>query len=120
MTATPRPWFIDQDSESGAVDIRCKDQKDGTAWGIATVWHRPMADAALIVRAVNAHDELVAFVADVVEHLTRRGPIDELTWRDDQRFTDEHGDPLTFVDSARALLARLKRGWIKADSADLP
>lgn len=111
MTATPLPWRV-----SGAIIIDASDHEVATVPQTITRGAQASHDLGrIIVRAVNAHDELVTFVADVVEHLTRRGPIDELTWRDDQRFTDEHGDPLTFVDSARALLARLK-----ADSADLP
>ena len=70
MTATPRPWRV---RETGTLQV----WGPGKRWvatvmqpdadnGLAPTDPEARANAALIVRAVNAHDELVALVQQVV------------------------------------------------------
>ena len=69
--ATPRPWVVDDDSgiyyviapEIALVATLDPSDDDAPAG----------ANAALIVRAVNAHDGLVAALANLVEFLDKSG-----------------------------------------------
>lgn len=94
MTATPRPWRV---RETGTLQVwgpgkrwvATVMQPDGDN-GLAPTDPESRANAALICRAVNAHDELVALLSALVES------------------TKQTGSMRPVYDNARALLARLK------------
>jgi hypothetical protein len=59
---TPTPWTIDQNA---AWNIKSEARDVGLCYGALTTEGRN-ADAAFIVQACNAHDELVALLRDDV------------------------------------------------------
>ena len=63
--ATPRPWIAYK--EGIGWGIECADHYR-IAWVVSEPGTRAADDAALIVSAVNAHDELVAVLRQLVEH----------------------------------------------------
>ena len=96
--ATPRPWTVFQD-HLNMTEIRSAVPayfKREIATVYCTSTPRNAADAALIVHAVNAHDELVAVLRSLVAS------------------EDEHGDNIGRMmragqafDAARAVLSKL-------------
>lgn len=108
--ATPRPWRIGVDGDvfAGGHVVALIADADGDQVEAANVLSTNIskaearANAALIVRAVNAHDDLVALVREITEQ------------RNANTRAMAKASP-SWVADARALLAR-----IKADSADLP
>ena len=73
MNGTPTPWRIEQDFESASINIIARQGPINVCPAVA----HGMAEAQQIVRAVNAHDELVKALqlslADWVEHLEELG-----------------------------------------------
>ena len=71
MEATPRPWIVDECADyRGFETIRVADGTPNGNTGmqpIATVYNE--ANAALIVKAVNAHEKLVAAFTAAVERM---------------------------------------------------
>lgn len=90
--ATPRPWHIDKDfpiitdnKGSGIADCNyCAAKSDEIN----------CANAELIVRAVNCHDELVKVLYEAKQELLRRTNIDTDDW--------------LFIDNIENLLKRAK------------
>lgn len=77
--ATPRPWVLD-----GFVIADPNGDTPTGRWGIASAEPRTnpvekQANAALIVRAVNCHDELVAALEALLHEVDRCD--DAATWR---------------------------------------
>jgi hypothetical protein len=101
---TPTPWFQEKDA------IYAKSQVDDEGhWYVANTITMPedgveMANAAFIVRAVNAHDDLVravqAFLVAVDTNASQGGDIGERI---------NKANPLT-VEAARAALAKAEKG----------
>ena len=98
--ATPRPWGLIVELDGRHAGLRSMGPPDCQIYIGETT---SVADARLIVRAVNAHEELVAMVRRVVfgytalvqsEFATRRYPHPE--------------DDLAPIQEAKALLARLE------------
>lgn len=75
--ATPRPWTMEEHEGiarwytvlRGAVDVGPREKYDPIAHTRYSALHpdEDKANAELIVRAVNAHDELVAALEDIAE-----------------------------------------------------
>ena len=71
--ATPRPWVVDDDYPD-------------VYGGVSTITGRPvlvaqaetLANAELIVRAVNAYDDLVAALSNALIHLGKKNMSDEV------------------------------------------
>ena len=68
-THTPTPWRIINDDVNGKFDIRNSEQKYVCSVG----WARNGSeDAAFIVRAVNAHEELLQAAKSMRQEISRR------------------------------------------------
>ena len=95
MTATPRPWRV-----SGAIIIDASDHEVATVPQTITRGAQASHDLGrIIVRAVNAHDELVALLQRILDTDALRPDTPE-TLR--ERWTP------TCRQAAIALLARIK------------
>ena len=71
---TPRPWKVQYQSAPGGVDMY---------WlvpGKVSVGSNNPADARLIVKAVNCHDELVAAMQEFVDRCERKEVLSEYTY----------------------------------------
>ena len=77
MSATPRPWTVERhDQDDGSINYEIWTN----GWVLIATYHRVVTlsdadnerareDAALIVRAVNAHDDLVAALKAAMDHI---------------------------------------------------
>ena len=109
--ATPRPWRVGVDGDvfAGGHVVSLIADADGDQVEAANVLSTNIskaearANAALIARAVNAHEELVTMLTIAAKRLDCDGP------------GMRHDEEECFACRVSALLAR-----IKADSADLP
>lgn len=99
--ATPRPWRVGVDGDvfAGGHVVSLIADADGDQVEAANVLSTNIskaearANAALIVRAVNAHDELVALLS---------------AWVDSTDRSEQTGSMRPVYEAARALLARIK------------
>lgn len=78
QTHTPTPWIVAARNESdNTIDIRSEEYKDREL--VASVTPKPHyadnqeANAAYIVKCVNAHDELVSELRDALDELKAKG-----------------------------------------------
>lgn len=94
--ATARPWRVS--SDKGTI-IGDDERLLANAWVGPRPCEECEANAALIVRAVNCHDELVALVTEAVELLE---------WVEKRRNPQWDGDATddSFIGKARAALAK--------------
>lgn len=108
MPHTPVPWAIDPDTDDrwSIVD------KPGGRWlsnGIATIDYtggNAEANAAFIVKAVNAHDEMVEVLRKTLRVMSQR---DNCLDCFADNLTGEHG-ALCVARKARAILERIDHG----------
>ena len=119
--ATARPWRVGVDGDvfAGGHVVALIADADGDQMEAANVLSTNIskaearANAALIVRAVNAHDKLVVALRAIMAALDQ--PVQTSGLEDPGTCRILRGDAAHAWKLARAALAR-----IKADSADLP
>lgn len=75
QTHTPTPWWVEDRRKvplhagGGALQIQAKHRGEGSSFCIATIntpFETPEANATLIVRAVNCHDDLVKALREML------------------------------------------------------
>lgn len=101
---SPRPWKWG-DGDSGIWDANDYGVLAANSSGSACWLGVKQADAAFIIRAVNAHDELVSALEDALEacrELSRQGWGDCIGLEDDENYPG--------YARARSLLTRIKGG----------
>lgn len=125
-SVSPRPWRVDDQTVNGERFVMIYDANEGIVYEGDTASDAPLC--ALIVRAVNAHDELVAALREFVGERPRLATGIDGKTASTMTFTDPIDGERTFVlvvqsdidhlrevrDRAETLLARL------ASSTDVP
>lgn len=123
MTHTPTPWTVhtvaagldapENDPDIGTWVVPNDAEQFGLNWIAKMVHKNEPANAALIVRAVNCHEELVAAL-EIIEDLLgfHKGSEEKITksghpviWIN---ASDTDGDFQTMLSTARAALAKAK------------
>lgn len=73
-THTPTPWFFTEENFEGLNSIREKEH------GLRVAQARSEANAAFIVRAVNAHDALVSVIREMKDMIASKNTLSK--WED--------------------------------------